>query len=261
MRIAVSDYDGTIRVGGETRGEVAEAVREWRRAGNLFGLASGRDLSMLDFEIDRVGLEFDFLVCMNGAALYDGDRALLEFSRLDDDLVRSIVSHEATRRSRHFVLLGLGEVLLYDPPGTWHGAGELPHRAVELEEALTARDVGEISFGFEGTAEASAWARALERDFAGRVAAHPNVRMLDINRRGVDKARGIARLLEIKGWSEHPVYAVGDAANDLGMVERYAGCCVPNAIPEVKRVAEREFCDVGDMLRRLLAEGEKAENR
>lgn len=255
MRIVVSDYDGTIRHGGETRGDVAGAVRRWRAAGNLFGLATGRDLSMTDFEIRRLGLEFDFLVCMNGAALYDADRTVLEFSRIGDDLARAIIGHEATRHCSHLVLLGLGQTLLYDPDGSWHGARELPHRKVGLEEAMAARDLGEISFGYPGMDQARKWGAALEREFGDRVRAHPNMRVLDVNCRGVDKAEGIARVLELKGWSGCPVHTIGDGGNDVAMTGRFSGCCVPNAIDEVKEAAEREFGDVAEMLESLLAEG------
>ncbi len=41
MKILGSDFDGTLTVGGIDAAK-CEAIRAWRRVGNLFGLVSGR---------------------------------------------------------------------------------------------------------------------------------------------------------------------------------------------------------------------------
>ena len=44
MKIFVSDYDGTLNRGGGVTERDLAALDAWQKAGNLFGIASGRDL-------------------------------------------------------------------------------------------------------------------------------------------------------------------------------------------------------------------------
>ena len=41
MKIAASDYDGTLFRNGTISNETVEGVRLWRAAGNKFGMVSG----------------------------------------------------------------------------------------------------------------------------------------------------------------------------------------------------------------------------
>ena len=40
MRLAVSDYDGTLKIDNAVSLENIAAVTAWRKAGNLFGIAT-----------------------------------------------------------------------------------------------------------------------------------------------------------------------------------------------------------------------------
>ena len=46
MKIIASDYDGTLNHGG-IDDKKRNAIKEWRKAGNLFGIVSGRGPSNL----------------------------------------------------------------------------------------------------------------------------------------------------------------------------------------------------------------------
>ena len=47
MKVAASDYDGTLLRGGKIDAETKEGIARWRAAGHKFGVVSGRDYGML----------------------------------------------------------------------------------------------------------------------------------------------------------------------------------------------------------------------
>ena len=71
MKVAASDYDGTLLRGGKIDEETLLAVKKWRAAGNKFGVISGRDYGMLVPQLRAFGLEFDYTVCNNGGIIRD----------------------------------------------------------------------------------------------------------------------------------------------------------------------------------------------
>lgn len=87
MRVAVSDYDGTLCIGEKVNERTLSAISQWRAAGNMFGIATGRDLSLLLIETGRWKIPYDFLICCNGALVYNHDLTRIMLSDIDDALI------------------------------------------------------------------------------------------------------------------------------------------------------------------------------
>ena len=60
MKIAASDYDGTLFRNEEIAKSDAEAVHKWRLAGHKFGVVTGRDYGMLAPQLKHYGIESDY---------------------------------------------------------------------------------------------------------------------------------------------------------------------------------------------------------
>ncbi len=104
MLAAVSDYDGTIRRGGTIAPDTLAAIRDWRAKGNIFGIATGRDFSMLKQELDHWSLTCDFYACDNGAAVYDTAQRPIVTAELDPEAAAAAMRHPAGRASLHLPL-------------------------------------------------------------------------------------------------------------------------------------------------------------
>lgn len=78
MRIIVSDYDDTFYLHkiNKIRNYIKikqniKAVKNFRKKGNLFIIATGRYYDAIIKEIKKYKIEFDYLICNNGADIYD----------------------------------------------------------------------------------------------------------------------------------------------------------------------------------------------
>lgn len=253
MRIVASDYDGTLCSHGRLLGDVLGAVRRWRDAGNLFGLATGRDFAMTAPEADKWKLPVDFYVCINGGAIYDKKRRLLNQTSLPDGLAPELMRHPAAAASMHIQISSAGSLRLVLREGSWFPrfAAGFDYAEVTLAEALAARDVGQISVAYADEDESRQWETALRRDFGDAITPHRNKTCIDINPRGVDKAYGLSWLLGHMGWAREDLRVVGDGFNDLAMIREFGGYTVPGAAEETAAAAVAVFADVPEMLERL----------
>ena len=67
MKIAACDFDGTLFRDGVVSEADLEAIADWRRSGNAFGIVTGRGRNTLLRDVKRFSIPYDFLICNNGA--------------------------------------------------------------------------------------------------------------------------------------------------------------------------------------------------
>lgn len=249
MRILVSDYDGTLTSSWLVlRGDIVSAIRKWRDAGNLFGIATGRDFSMTISETERWGIPFDFLICINGATIHDRECALLRERLFDDGVVADLLNHPAGQASLHFQLSGVGPLRLHLREGSWFPKLGVAYEEVDFRIAEGLRDLGQVSFAFPDEEICTVWEKRLEKDMAGRIEVHRNVKTIDINPPGVDKATAIHELASRHGWGDHQIFTVGDGGNDAGMLARYTGYSIADGSKEATASAQACCRDIEDMM-------------
>ena len=64
MKIIATDYDGTLNHKG-IDDKKKSAISRWRKAGNLFGVVSGRGVRSLHDIAAKKNFEYDFLIANN----------------------------------------------------------------------------------------------------------------------------------------------------------------------------------------------------
>ena len=249
-RVAVTDYDGTLCLEGCVGDDTIAAIERWREAGNAFGIATGRDLSLITHETNRRGIPFDFLICANGAAIYDGDLNPLMQTVIPDTVVPDMLRHPASRASMHLELCVAGALQIYvADERSWFPTMGVPYREISYEEALDAKNLQQISLAYDTFEECTAYTAAVAEAFGNMLNPQTNDVCLDITRAGTDKCSGILSLLSLKGWPERGLLAIGDGGNDLPMIRRFGGFTVATATDEIKAEATGIYTSVGELLR------------
>lgn len=253
MMIAITDYDGTLY----RRNEVSEydlaAIHEWRRRGNRFVIATGRDLCLTLHAVRRWNIPFDFLVCVSGAALYDQNLELVKSRSIEAPHIGRLLSHPAAEASGYRQLCADGRVLVYEQRESSFSSLDLPFEEIGLDEAMAVGRAQQISFTYRDEDECAAWRRRINDEFGDVVKAHQNVRDIDITAVGVDKAAGIDDMLGLTQWPRDNLFVIGDGLNDYEMICRYGGFTVPGAAKAISGVARAVYDGVGKMLDAALA--------
>lgn len=251
-KILFSDFDGTLYVNRSVSQANREAVRRWRASGRLFCLATGRQVADLRAHLAREGVEYDYLLCLNGAEGYDREGRPLFARDLDGAVLPELFDCMLAGRGWANVCFGERLERILAPVG---GAQTAKVPCYGVERLGTFPRFSQICTEFEDmSASAAARDRLLAR-YGGVVSAEINGRCLDVNAAGVRKSFGIATLLDVLGLDAADACAVGDNFNDLCMITAYRGCAVAGAPEEVRARAGRTVADVAQLIGLLLENG------
>lgn len=254
-RILFSDFDGTLYINAKVSDADREALRRWRAAGNLFAMASGRQISALKDHLAEEGVEWDYLLCLNGAEGYDRNEQMLFETAIDigllPELYRTIVQDDGWAN------------VCYGPRADrvkTENCSDFNSDHAHYPESHLASfsKFTQICTAMRTEAEAPAVKERVLARFGDYVCAELNGHCIDVNARGVSKSNGIAKLIERIGIGEDCVYAIGDNFNDLSMLTAYNGYAVAHAPEEVRRQAGHTVKSVAELIDHLLAEEPKS---
>lgn len=244
MKIIASDFDGTFTYGGVDE-ERRQAVRDWRAAGNRFGIVSGRGASFLTETFPRYQVEYDFFVGHNGALVADAQGKILWEKTCPGFVLGPLLDFLSEHDCPECYVHGCAVVMPgYEPRQT---------PAITREEAIAKGDFLQMSPYLRSREEAAALTEEIREKFGQWVNPLQNGGIIDIVAKGVDKASGVRKMLELLGGREEDVIAVGDNINDRDMIREFPSYAVENAVEEIKKLADKVTPNVTEMIRTELA--------
>ncbi len=243
MKIAASDYDGTLFRRGRVSREDLEAIAAWRQRGHLFALATGRDLNLTRVEVEERGIPVDYLVCSTGAAVFEPDYRPVHLFSLPPGAAELIIDHPATQDSRYFVFSRAGQTYIdLHSSESWLTGLKLPLTPVDTRQARSLTGLQQISLEFPDAETAARGATALNRDLGPTMYAQLSGFCVDVVPAGATKAEGLSLLIELKKLAVDDVLTIGDSENDLSMLRRFHGYAISGA-PEEVLAAARSVAD------------------
>lgn len=253
MKIAASDYDGTLFRNEEIAKSDAEAVHKWRLAGHKFGVVTGRDYGMLAPQLKHYGIESDYAVCNNGGLICRSDGSPLWQGEIPLRILAEMVKEPGVRRSFHFAFSAADKTYLYhEREGSWisREARQWDFKIVNIEEKdiMSLPRIHQFSLGYPEASESLEVSKILNSRYGEYIHAYPNRCSLDITPNGVSKRQGIEKLIELMAWEMPEVFSIGDEINDLPMIEAFDGFTVDTARDEIKAKARQAYASVGAML-------------
>ena len=240
MKIIASDYDGTFNHNGIDDNK-RNAVSRWRNEGNLFGIISGRGYPSLKDIVDSKPFEYDFLICNNGAVIYDDKEVIVFETRRDGSYARPLIE----------------DMFKWGCPMA-NIDKDIP---VYLKNSISA-DVGEytldtmpeityfnqISTYLDTVDEATVVVKKIEEKYSDILTPLQNGNCIDIVPNGVNKAQGIYALLKLVNATYDDVIAVGDNINDTHMIAEFRSYAMENAVDSIKAIADDIVSDVTEII-------------
>lgn len=90
MKLLVSDYDGTLKPDIKNLMVNIEAINEFRKKGNHFSIATGRDYYSIKKEIDKYNIKYDYLITNDGALTLDGNDNVLSAEIIEEEIIKEL---------------------------------------------------------------------------------------------------------------------------------------------------------------------------
>ena len=217
-KMLVSDYDGTLKSDLKNLIINIEAVKKFRKQGNLFTISTGRSYESIKSECERYGIEYDFLNCYDGSVLFDKQDTLLfanKFSRADLIALAVTLPHvEAIKEVNYH--------------GT-HGIIDIDH--FKLDEQLS--DVVMINLRLKLFKKLKYYISGFEKDY-------PNIKFAQIFNEvfikdDFDKSNGIQELENYLNGevTRDNIITVGDNLNDLKLLQEFNGYKMLTSYPSM----------------------------
>ena len=230
MKIIASDYDGTLNHGGIDDAK-RNAISRWRKAGNLFGIVSGRGKSDLLMLREKNDFECDFLVGCNGAIIMKPDGEIITESRCDGALAKPLLEfifgigcYWASVHTEFRCILDLRDDERFEDEFILETMPDVPY-------------FNQISTILPDEAEAKRVTDAIRKKFGDKLNPLQNGRCIDIVSAEMNKATGLYRLLETVGGKYEDMIAVGDNINDTHMIAEFRSYAMENAVQSIKDIA------------------------
>ena len=274
-KILASDYDNTLVPFGEgqPRPAVIKAVKKLQAAGGKFVLSTGRAYPCISLKGQLGGIRFDYAITCNGACVTDRNGAIVAEHPLTNEEMYALVDfcedynyplqfnfRDACYAYCEYEYLHAGFVRMnskgldcLDGEDQDRHLIDMPHAAFAAMPPERVADFN-AKYGHLGLH----WMMVGAKNAEGYC-------YYDIVRGGIDKGVGLADLCEKMGLTLAEAVAVGDSANDLGMLKAAGlGCCMDNGTAEAKAAADRVIGDVREdgvaaLIEELWFDGPRAE--
>lgn len=243
MKIIASDFDGTVNYNGISI-EDQEAIAKFRKAGNKFGIVTGRDLEMslwVLHEFKKVNTEIDFLICCTGAIILTGKG---EIAKIKKGKVTKKV-HEMIQKARE---LGVNSFNINDGLKKYFidPNGRIPYSLDHMPEFT------QLNVWFISEKSAIEFNEYIKNEHSSSINAFQNGGSVDMPPINTSKVTGI---YDYASQFDNPeIYAVGDNHNDLPMIEEFCSFAVSNAQPLVKARATYQCNRIADMIEFIMEE-------
>ena len=204
MKVLASDYDGTLLF---KEGDLKK-IKEFQKAGNLFGLCSGRPFKGI-YEFCKPYIDFDFYILCTGALVLNKEREVIYKSTISKHLLHEFYD----RYQKNYDIFIQANMQIYT--FLKEDLGSMVRQVITSLDEVEG-DIYGLSMNAKTDENARKVCLDIEEHFP-ELTAHQNKEYIDITEKGCSKGLGILKLKELLHLEE--VAGIGDSYNDIPMLE------------------------------------------
>ena len=254
IKVAATDFDGTLYRNMNIPADELEAIKNWRAAGNKFGIVTGRTFVMLERHLKEFDLDVDFSICCNGAIIHDGTGKVIFETEVPRKVLLALMNEPCANKSLHFAFETADEVFYCrtnEQSWMFREYDQWSFALTKIDDEQVAslpKKINQLALDFTSPEDTAQAAQIINRKYGTEVFAQKNTHSVDIVAAGINKAQGVENLLRVMNWQGARVFVIGDESNDLPMIRHFGGYTVYSAKDFVKHEATEIFDSVGEML-------------
>lgn len=213
MKIIISDFDCTFFTNEYL--ENIRLINKFVSKGNMFIIATGRNLTHLKKDISGYNIDYSYLICNDGGVIFDKTDTCIYRQNIDDDIVKSIFDFLNKDPNNHNIYIDDSLNYVTD---TSSMANAIISQYNDYDKAL--ETLNTITSNYPS------------------VHGYLSENWINITNKVVNKANGIKELVKLTKINSDDIYTIGDNINDLDMIKEYHGYAVSNGIEKIKEDAE-----------------------
>lgn len=227
--LLASDFDGTLFV--EDNKILKENIRQinrFRSKNNIFVIITGRGLYSIKKELIKNDIKYDYLICNNGAMIYDSKDRILSKTYLEEKDIFNIIKIIKRDKLEFIFDIGKGFSDNLDCDLTHISSIYLNKKTVLFpEETLKEIDNKTNTYNYIS----------------------PN--WINITNIKVNKLNSLKDFLEIINYKSL-VFTIGDAINDVDMIKEFNGGVMKIHEEELNELTNKNYDNLSDYIKELI---------
>ena len=246
MKLFVTDFDRTLYVNRDISSSDIDSIKSWQEDGNLFVIATGRDIYSVREKIELYNIKPDYWICNNGAVLFNEDFDVLSSKVIKREVLMEILEYIYENYNGAFSLSEVNSKIAVR--GKNDQCNERDYiKMIDFSEIEEVGQVYQIHKRFDDETLVSKLANDLNDKYGQFITAYPNNLNVDIVAKGVNKSGTVEylrnRLINIKD-----IITIGDSYNDLQMILDYDGYTLERANENIRLQVKNICMDVSECI-------------
>ena len=220
MKILISDFDGTFF--DKNYLENIDKVNKFVDQGNVFIIATGRNINNLKVDIGDYNIKYSYLICSDGASIYDNKNNNLFVCNIDRELINPIC-----------------ELLDNDP--------NIFLTFIENDNIVSGTHANSIAGKFVDKEKCKELVETVNKKFP-LVNAYLSEFHINIRSKQVSKYEAIKFLISNYNLESINIYTIGDDINDIEMCKHFNSFSFYSADDNIKGVSKKIVNDFGEAI-------------
>lgn len=209
MKILISDFDHTFFDSNYLKN--IELVNKFVSEGNMFIIATGRSINNLNIDIIDHKIKYSYLICSDGASIYDNKHNNIYTCNIDENLINPICN---LLESDSNITLTL----------------------IENDNFVSGTVANSIAGKFIDKVKCINLVKKIDNLFP-TINSYLSDNYINIRNKKVSKYEGIKFLINNYNLNSKEIYTIGDSINDKEMCENFKSFSFYDADESVKSVS------------------------
>lgn len=227
--LLASDFDNTLYVKDENvLKRNIESIKKYRSKGNIFVIITGRGIDFAKKDIEKNNIDYDYLICENGAMIFDSNDNLLSSTYIDKKDVLTIM--DLINKNDYKYILDTGYKYIYNNEANYN---ELAAIFIEKKDIDNPEE--------------------FLNNIMSRTNTYSYISPLHINivNKTINKLEALKYLTKLIGIN-NDIYTIGDAVNDISMIEYYSGGIISDHESELNSLPNKNYDTLSDYIEELI---------
>lgn len=230
-KILVSDYDQTFYLNDVDIEKNKNAVDKFRKAGNIFVIATGRSYFDFHNKVNLYNFNYDYVIINHGATILSKDDIVFANFSINEEIINVIK-----------------EDLQIEKSVKGFCCSKLESRVDFNHKKLT-----KINVKYNSKEEAMKINKIINNKYSKYVNSYyVTGNSLELISSKTNKSNAIDLLLNKLNISNSNVYTIGDGYSDIEMIKDFNGYAMTKSVDELKQVAIKEVESVSDLIDEII---------
>ena len=224
MKILISDFDGTFL--DHNFEENIKFIQEFVEHGNIFIIATGRNITSLQKVICNYNIPFSYLIQNDGGIILNSTYQEIYRNDFESELCKELMVQLNNSSIFENVFCDTG----------YSYKKEVTNKANRIIGKIKERE------------SANKYLKELKEIYDNKIYAYLSNNWINITSGNNDKVTAIEWLVKYNDWSKKDIYTVGDSVNDLRMLTIYHGYLVGNKLNKYNIIKIENFLELEKIL-------------